>query len=159
MIKRYSREEIASIWELEQKFGYYLKVELAVVKAQVELGNFKPEIYENIKKTAKFDVARIDEIEAIVRHDVIAFLQNVNENVGKKYSPFIHKGLTSSDVIDTASLLSLAGSVLFIFAFCITSNALFCFEVNEAGLIRLMLISFSDMGINLLEDFLDGSYT
>jgi len=110
MIKRYSREEIASIWELEQKFGYYLKVELAVVKAQVELGNFKPEIYENIKKTAKFDVARIDEIEAIVRHDVIAFLQNVNENVGKKYSPFIHKGLTSSDVIDTAFALQIKDS-------------------------------------------------
>ena len=107
MITRYSRKEMASIWELENKFKYYLDVELAVVKAQVELGNFDKEVYENIKNTAKFDVSRIDEIEKIVRHDVIAFLENVNENVGKKYSPYIHKGLTSSDVIDTAFALQI----------------------------------------------------
>ena len=107
MITRYSRNEMASIWELENKFKYYLDVELAVVKAQVELGNFDKEVYENIKNTAKFDVSRIDEIETLVRHDVIAFLENVNENVGKKYSPYIHKGLTSSDVIDTAFALQI----------------------------------------------------
>ena len=107
MITRYSRKEMASIWELENNFKYYLDVELAVVKAQVELGNFDKEVYENIKNTAKFDVSRIDEIEKIVRHDVIAFLENVNENVGKKYSPYIHKGLTSSDVIDTAFALQI----------------------------------------------------
>ena len=73
MITRYSRKEAADIWELDNKFSYYLEVELAVIKAQVELGNFKPEVYENIKKSAKFDVKRIDEIEKITRHDVIAF--------------------------------------------------------------------------------------
>ena len=98
---------MASIWELEKKFSYYLDVELAVIKAQVELGNFPNEVYENIKNTAKFDVKRIDEIERIVRHDVIAFLENVNENVKREFSPYIHKGLTSSDVIDTAFALQI----------------------------------------------------
>lgn len=107
MIGRYSRKETANIWDLNSKFSYFLEVELAVIKAQVELGNFSSDIYENIKNTAKFDIKRIDEIEREVRHDVIAFLENVNENVGKKYSPYIHRGLTSSDVIDTAFALQI----------------------------------------------------
>ena len=107
MISRYSRKEIADIWELNSKFSYYLEVELAVVKAQVELGHFESDVYENIKNTAKFDVKRIDEIERTVKHDVVAFLENVNENVGKEYSKYIHKGLTSSDVIDTAFALQI----------------------------------------------------
>ncbi len=107
MIGRYSRKEMANIWELNSKFSYYLEVELAVVKAQVELGHFEKNVYENIKNTAKFDVKRIDEIERTVRHDVIAFLENVNENVGREYSKYIHKGLTSSDVIDTAFALQI----------------------------------------------------
>ena len=107
MIERYSREKIAKIWELDSKFSYYLEVELAVIKAQVELGNFDNDVYENIKQKAKFDVNRIAEIELRTRHDVIAFLENVNENVGSKYSPYIHRGLTSSDVIDTAFALQI----------------------------------------------------
>lgn len=107
MIERYSREKIAKIWELNSKFSYYLEVELAVIKAQVELGNFSEDVYENIKQSAKFDVDRIAEIELTTRHDVIAFLENVNENVGSKYSPYIHRGLTSSDVIDTAFALQI----------------------------------------------------
>ncbi len=107
MIDRYSLDEMKNIWELKSKFSYYLDVELAVVKAQVNLGNFSADVYENIKNTAKFDINRIDEIEKITRHDVIAFLENVNENVGRKYSPYIHKGLTSSDVIDTAFALQI----------------------------------------------------
>ena len=107
MIERYSRLNTANIWDLEQKFSYYLEVELAVIKARVELGEFDSEVYENIKKTAKFDIKRIDEIEKITRHDVIAFLENVNENVGFVYSPYIHRGLTSSDVIDTAFALQI----------------------------------------------------
>ena len=107
MIERYSRPQMANIWELDKKFSYYLDVELAVIQAQVELGNFEQQVYEEIKKTAKFDVARIDEIEKITRHDVIAFLECVNENVGREFSPYIHKGLTSSDVIDTAFALQI----------------------------------------------------
>ncbi len=110
MIKRYSREKAEKIWELDSKFSYYLEVELAVIKAQVELGNFSEDVYDNIKKTAKFDVDRIAEIEAITRHDVIAFLENVNENVPKEYSSYIHRGLTSSDVIDTAFALQIKDS-------------------------------------------------
>ena len=92
---------------IDAKFSYYLEVELAVIKAQVELGNFSEDVYENIKKTAKFDVDRIAEIEAITRHDVIAFLECVNESVPKEYSSYIHRGLTSSDVIDTAFALQI----------------------------------------------------
>lgn len=107
MIERYTRAQMASIWELEQKFSYYLDVELAVVKAQVELGNFPANVYDEIKTRAKFDLKRIDEIEAITRHDVIAFIECVNENVGREFSSYIHKGLTSSDVIDTAFALQI----------------------------------------------------
>ena len=96
MIKRYSREEISKIWELENKFSYYLDVEIAVVKAQVELGNFPEECYEVIKNNAKFDVQRIDEIEQIVRHDVIAFLQNVNENVPDEFLSGEYSGLQNT---------------------------------------------------------------
>ena len=107
MIKRYSREEISNIWELQSKFSYYLKVELAVVEAYSKLGVIDNEAFNHIKKTARFDLKRIDEIEKIVQHDVIAFLTSVNENVGDKYSNLIHKGLTSSDVIDTAFALQI----------------------------------------------------
>ena len=98
---------MASIWDLKQKFSYYLDVELAVVEAQVGLGNFPCNVYDEIKSKAKFDLKRIDEIEAITRHDVIAFIECVNENVGREFSPYIHKGLTSSDVIDTAFALQI----------------------------------------------------
>ena len=98
---------MASIWDLEQKFSYYLDVELAVIQAQVDLGNFPNNVYDEIKSKAKFDLKRIDEFEAITRHDVIAFIECVNENVGREFSPYIHKGLTSSDVIDTAFALQI----------------------------------------------------
>jgi len=105
MIKRYSRDEISKIWELESKFSYFLKVELAVLEAYNRLGQVSDEAYNHILKTADFNVDRIDEIEKDVGHDVIAFLTCVNEYVGPKYSGCIHKGLTSSDVIDTAFAL------------------------------------------------------
>lgn len=107
MIKRYSRNEISKIWELESKFSYYLKVELAVVEAYYRLGQIPEDAYNHILKTANFNVERIDEIEKTVNHDVIAFLTCVNEYVGEKYSGYIHKGLTSSDVIDTAFALQI----------------------------------------------------
>ena len=114
MIKRYSREEISKIWELESKFSYYLRVELAVIEAYYRCGEIEKEAYEHILKTANFNVERIDEIEKTVNHDVIAFLTCVNEYVGEKYSNLIHKGLTSSDVIDTAFALQIkdAGDII-----------------------------------------------
>lgn len=109
MIDRYSREEMKNIWTLESKFGYYLKVEIAVCEAYAELGEIPKEDVLIIKQRAKFDVKRIDEIEREVRHDVIAFLTNVNESLGD-LGRYMHVGLTSSDVIDTAFALQIQDS-------------------------------------------------
>ena len=110
MIDRYSREEIKKIWDLESKFSYYLKVELAVCEAYAKLGQIPENNLNEIKQKASFSVERIDEIEREVKHDVIAFLTNVNETVGKENAKYIHMGLTSSDVIDTAFALQIVDS-------------------------------------------------
>lgn len=110
MIDRYSREEMKNIWDLQSKFDYYLKVELAVCEAYSELGQIPKNDLENIKKLAKFDLKRIDEIEKEVNHDVIAFLTNVNESLGEDLAKYMHVGLTSSDVIDTAMALQIQDS-------------------------------------------------
>ena len=110
MIDRYSREEIKKIWDLEEKFSYYLKVELAVCEAYAKLGQIPQKSLDEIREKASFSVDRIDEIEREVKHDVIAFLTNVNENVGKENAKYIHMGLTSSDVIDTAFALQIVDS-------------------------------------------------
>ena len=110
MIDRYSREEVKKIWELEEKFNYYLKVELAVCEAYVKLGQVPQDAFNMIKEKASFSISRIDEIEKEVRHDVIAFLTNVNESVGQDLAKYIHVGLTSSDVIDTAFALQIKDS-------------------------------------------------
>ena len=113
MIERYSREEISKIWELKSKFKYYLDVELAVCNAYNKLGQIPDEALKDIVSKASFSVDRIDEIEREVHHDVIAFLTNVNENVGEN-SRYIHMGMTSSDVIDTALALQMqdAGKII-----------------------------------------------
>lgn len=109
MITRYSREEISKIWDLNTKFDYYLKVELAVCDAYAKLGTISQEIADEIRKKATFSVERIDEIEKEVRHDVIAFLTCVNESLGD-LGRYVHVGLTSSDVIDTAFALQIQDS-------------------------------------------------
>ena len=114
MIERYSREEVKKIWDLEEKFNYYLKVELAVCQAYARLGHIPMEAVRQIKEKASFTVKRIDEIEKEVRHDVIAFLTAVNESVGAENAKYIHMGLTSSDVIDTAFALQIKDSSKFI---------------------------------------------
>lgn len=106
MIERYSLEEMKNLWELNSKFGFYLDVELAVCEAYNKLGKIPDEALKAIKEKAFFSVERIDEIEQEVNHDVIAFLTNVNENVGE-YARYIHMGMTSSDVIDTAFALQI----------------------------------------------------
>ena len=110
MIDRYSREEIKKIWDLEQKFSYYLKVELAVCEAYCKLGIIPQTSLDDIKKKASFSLERIAEVEREVKHDVIAFLTSVNESVGTDNAKYIHLGLTSSDVIDTAFALQIADS-------------------------------------------------
>ncbi len=110
MIDRYSREEIKKIWDLEVKFNYYLKVELAVCEAYAKLGLIPQDSLEFIRNNASFTLERIDEVEKEVRHDVIAFLTAVNESVGAENAKYIHMGLTSSDVIDTAFALQIKDS-------------------------------------------------
>jgi len=97
---------MGAIWTDEARFQAWLDVEIAVVEAQVELGMIPREALAEIKAKASFDVDRIKEIELEVKHDVIAFLTSVNENVGDA-GRYIHKGMTSSDVIDTALALNM----------------------------------------------------
>ena len=114
MIERYSREEIKKIWELQAKFEYYLKVEIAVCEAYNKLGKIPTKNLEEIKSKASFTLDRIDEVEREVKHDVIAFLTAVNESVGAENAKYIHMGLTSSDVIDTAFALQISDSAKYI---------------------------------------------
>ena len=110
MIDRYSLPEMRAIWDLNSKFSYYLRVELAVCEAYSKLGEIPQEDLLKIKSLASFNVKRIDEIEAEVHHDVIAFLTNVNESLGEDLAKYMHMGLTSSDVIDTAFALQIVDS-------------------------------------------------
>jgi adenylosuccinate lyase len=100
MIPRYSRPEMARIWEPEAKFHIWLKIETYAAEAMAELGQIPNEAAEAVKKRGSFDIERIDEIEREVKHDVIAFLTSVAEHVGPE-ARFLHAGLTSSDVLDT----------------------------------------------------------
>lgn len=109
MIDRYSREEMKKIWDLNSKFQYYLDVEIAVAEAYADLGTFPKEDIAELKKKASFNLERIDEIEAEVKHDVIAFLTCVNESLGY-LAKYMHVGMTSSDVIDTAFALQIQDS-------------------------------------------------
>ena len=104
MISRYTRPEMGKLWDLENKYQKWLDVEIAVCEAWTELGEIPRDILREIKKKARFDVAKIDEIEKVVKHDVIAFLTSVAQGLGAE-SRFIHKGLTSSDILDTALAL------------------------------------------------------
>ena len=101
MIPRYTRPEMGQLWDIKAKYQKWLDVEIAVCEAWAELGEIPMDAVDVIKKKATFDLKRIDEIESVVKHDVIAFLTSVAENVGPE-SRFIHKGLTSSDIVDTA---------------------------------------------------------
>ncbi len=113
MIERYSRPAMSQVWSEENKFRSWLKVELAVCEVLAGRGEIPAAAWAEIRDKAGFDVARINEIEAEVRHDVIAFLTSVSEHVGPA-SRFIHLGMTSSDVLDTALALQLkaAGEML-----------------------------------------------
>ena len=113
MIERYSRPAMSQVWSEENKFASWLKVELAVCEVYAEQGEIPAADWAEIRDKAGFDITRINEIEAEVRHDVIAFLTSVSEHVGPS-SRYIHLGMTSSDVLDTALALQLkeAGTML-----------------------------------------------
>ncbi|MGH2443569.1 MAG: adenylosuccinate lyase [Chloroflexota bacterium] len=109
MIEKYTRPEMGAIWSVDNKYRCWLTVEIAVVEAWVRAGRVPPEALPAIR-AATFDLPRIAEIEEETQHDVIAFLRNLGENVGP-HARWIHLGLTSSDVIDTALALQLMQSV------------------------------------------------
>ena len=104
MIERYETPEMKRIWSDKNRFQKWLEVELAVCEAWTEEGRIPPEAMAEIHRKADFDMARITEIEATTHHDVIAFVSSVAEKVGDE-GRFIHLGLTSSDVVDTAGSL------------------------------------------------------
>ncbi len=106
MIPRYSREKMTAIWSQENKYQKWLDVEVAACEAMVKLGKVPAKAVETIKAKAVIDVARIDEIEKITKHDVIAFVSSLTEKIGED-GRFIHMGLTSSDVLDTAFAVQL----------------------------------------------------
>ena len=114
MIERYSRPEMARLWSQDAKYDAWLKVELAVCEVYAKRGVIPADALGRIKAKARVDAARIDEIEAKTRHDVIAFLTNLEESIGAD-SRYVHVGMTSSDVLDTALALQLqqACDVLF----------------------------------------------
>ena len=109
MIPRYSRPEMVAIWSPETKFRIWFEIEAHACDAMAELGVIPKENAEAVwkAKDVEFDVARIDEIEAVTRHDVIAFLTHLSEIVGADAARFVHQGMTSSDVLDTAFNLQL----------------------------------------------------
>jgi len=113
VIPRYTRKEMGQVWKPRNRYRKWLEVELAVCEAWTERGIIPAETMQRIRERADFDPDRIDEIEQITRHDVIAFTTSVAEFVGED-SRFIHRGLTSYDVVDTAlSLLLLqAGEII-----------------------------------------------
>lgn len=106
MIERYTLPKMGRIWESSNRFAKWLQVEILVCEAMAKEGMVPPKSLENIKKKADFSIDRIKEIEEEVKHDVIAFLTNVEEHVGPD-ARFIHVGLTSSDILDTALALQL----------------------------------------------------
>ena len=110
MIPRYSRKEISAIWEPKNKFQIWLEIEILICEALNRAGKIPSNALKNIKRKASFNVNRIEKIEKEVKHDVIAFLTNVAEKVGKD-SRFIHNGVTSSDILDTCLSVQLKQSL------------------------------------------------
>jgi adenylosuccinate lyase len=110
MIDRYARPRMKAIWEPQNTYRQWLEVEIAVCQAQAGAGKIPAEALETIRQKATFSVERVAQIEAEVRHDLIAFLTNVNEHVGEA-GRYIHLGLTSSDVKDTGLALQMRGAM------------------------------------------------
>ncbi len=113
MIERYTLPKMGKIWEPQNRFAKWLQVEILVCEAMVKEGMIPEKSLDTIKKKARFSIDRIQEIEEEVKHDVIAFLTNVEECVGPD-ARFIHMGLTSSDILDTAFALQLKEAMLII---------------------------------------------
>ena len=109
MIERYSRKELKTIWEDYNKYSIWLDIELAAAEAMEKLKIIPRGVVKKVKSKAKINVKRISDIEDKVKHDVIAFLTSIAERSGKE-SRYLHKGMTSSDVLDTCFNLQLKQS-------------------------------------------------
>src|SRR6476469_7890332 len=109
MIERYTLPEMGAVWSLANKFQKWIDVEIAVCDAHAEMGTIPVYAADEIRAKAAFSVERINEIEKTTDHDVIAFTTNLAENIGDA-ARFVHYGLTSSDVVDTANALLLRDS-------------------------------------------------
>ena len=101
MIDRYTRQQMARIWTEENKLTKWLDIEIAICEAYAQLGLIPTEDLEAIKTKARFDVKRVQEIEKETKHDVVAFIQSLSESIGPA-SKWVHMGVTSSDILDTA---------------------------------------------------------
>lgn len=110
MVERYAREQMKKLWDMNAKYSAWLEVEKALVRGWNKLGLIPDSDCEKICKNAKFDIARIDEIEAVTKHDLIAFTTSVAESLGEE-SRWVHYGITSSDCIDTAVALQMRDSL------------------------------------------------
>ena len=113
MIERYSRKELREIWLDRNRYGLWLKIEIAAAEAMEKFKIIPKGVVKKVKSKSKIDVNRITNLEGKVRHDVIAFLTSITERVGKEGS-FLHKGMTSSDVLDTCFSIQLkqSGSII-----------------------------------------------
>lgn len=106
MIPRYSRAEMARIWDAENRFRIWFNIESHACDAMARYGMIPASAAKNIRERGKWDIAKIDEIEKVTRHDVLAFLTNLAESIGED-ARFVHQGMTSSDVLDTAFAVQL----------------------------------------------------
>ena len=113
MIYRYSRSELRKIWDEKNKYQIWLDIEIAAAQAMEKLKIIPKGVASKVKKKSKINVDRIHKIENKVHHDMIAFLTSITEKVGKEAS-FLHKGMTSSDVLDTCFNMQLKQSGLII---------------------------------------------
>ena len=113
MIDRYSRKEMKEIFSENNKYQKWLDVELAVVKARMKLGEVPEKAYKKIKNNASFDVEEIKDIEKVTRHDMLAFIENINEKIGE-HSKYVHEGITSNDIKDTGLALQLVDALYLI---------------------------------------------
>ena len=115
MISRYSREQIAKIWQPKNKYEIWLDIEIYAAEAMEKFKIIPKGIAKEIRRKAKINPDRIDQIEKNVKHDVIAFLTSITEKVGQK-AKFLHQGMTSSDVLDTCFNVQLyqSGKIIFI---------------------------------------------
>lgn len=113
MIKRYSRPEMSKIWDDQNKYEIWLEIELLALEAQAELGLVDRDLVSRVRQTARVSASRIEEIEKTTKHDIIAFLTNIEEHSGQD-SRFVHQGMTSSDVLDTCLSVQLkqAGEII-----------------------------------------------